>query len=156
MLAGLPAPMRWRSPVLEAPYPVDRDLWLDGRGLMLLPTFFCLRMPVTLVDPALPPVLAYPVEPDLDWLDAEPELAAPTTRTLAALVGPTRAASLWALSDAPMSTGELARRMRVSPSSASEHATVLRNAGLVATHRDGNHVLHSLTRLGAALLERSA
>ena len=55
--------MRWNAGVLEvAHYPVSRELHLDGRGLLLVPSYFCARTPVTLLDPALPPVLVYPVD----------------------------------------------------------------------------------------------
>lgn len=49
-------------------------------------------------------------------------------------------------------TGELARRADISAASASQHATVLRQAGLVSTHRQGNTVRHTLSPLGAELL----
>ncbi|MEU6943303.1 hypothetical protein ABZ943_43075, partial [Streptomyces rubiginosohelvolus] len=61
LLATLPPMIRWRAPVLEADYPVDRDLYLDGRGLLLQPSFFCRGTPVVYRDPSLPPVLVYPV-----------------------------------------------------------------------------------------------
>ena len=48
-------PFRWRYPILEADFPQDFDLHLDGRGLLLIPAFFCVRYPVKLFDPALPP-----------------------------------------------------------------------------------------------------
>ncbi|WP_197352750.1 hypothetical protein [Streptomyces bathyalis] len=51
-----------------------------------------------------------------------------------------------------VSTGEPARRAGVSNASASEHATVLRNVGLVHTERAGRSSRHSLTLLGAELL----
>ncbi|MBR7678841.1 helix-turn-helix transcriptional regulator, partial [Streptomyces daliensis] len=49
-------------------------------------------------------------------------------------------------------TGELARAIGVSASSASQHTTALRNTGLITSHRHGASVLHTLTPLGAALL----
>ncbi|MGW8400756.1 hypothetical protein ACWGLP_29410 [Streptomyces lydicus] len=52
--------MRWRPPVLEVDYPVERELFLQGRGLVLVPSYFCREDPVALVDDALPPVLVYP------------------------------------------------------------------------------------------------
>jgi len=36
---------------------------------------------------------------------------------------------------------------------ASQHASVLRGAGLIASHRQGSAVLHVLTPLGAELLQ---
>lgn len=50
-------------------------------------------------------------------------------------------------------TGQLAQRLDVSLVSASEHATVLRRAGLIVTARQGRAVLHTLTPPGADLLD---
>ncbi|MEV2254409.1 winged helix-turn-helix domain-containing protein [Streptomyces sp. NPDC050147] len=136
--------MRWRSPVLEVAYPVERDLHLDGRGLLLVPSCFA-RSPVALADAALPPTLVYPTRA------RSADDAACTYKGLAPLLGPTRAAVLQALSGAPTTT-ELARRAGVSLSSASEHAAVLRGAGLVSSVRQSNAVRHALTPLGSALL----
>ena len=36
---------------------------------------------------------------------------------------------------------------------ASEHATVLREAGLIISHRDGNRVRHHPTAIASALLD---
>ncbi|WP_308406171.1 helix-turn-helix domain-containing protein [Streptomyces panaciradicis] len=51
------------------------------------------------------------------------------------------------------------RRRQVSvrgrlPATASHHAAVLRNARLITTRREGRAVLHTITSLGLALLER--
>ncbi|MGW0561714.1 hypothetical protein ACWDZ4_14150 [Streptomyces sp. NPDC003016] len=40
----------WRPPVLEVDHPVGRDLQLEGRGLLLIPSYFCWRRPITLID----------------------------------------------------------------------------------------------------------
>ncbi|MEV8388737.1 MULTISPECIES: winged helix-turn-helix domain-containing protein [unclassified Streptomyces] len=146
LLSTLPPMLRWRSPVLEADYPFDRELRLDGRGLLLQPSFFCRSTPVVHRDPALPPVLVYPV--------THSDAPAVTERggpTLGRLVGHTRSAVLRAIEHGS-TTSELARRTGVSLASASQHACVLREAGLVVTLRHGNAVLHTLTPLGAALL----
>ncbi|MEU4478629.1 helix-turn-helix domain-containing protein [Micromonospora sp. NPDC023966] len=50
----------------------------------------------------------------------------------------------------------LARGVAISLSSASEHATALRAAGLVTTERDGGAVRHRLNPLGAHLVGRPA
>ncbi|WP_246278608.1 winged helix-turn-helix domain-containing protein [Phytohabitans rumicis] len=140
--------MRWNAGVLEVhDYPTERDLHLDGRGLLLVPSFFCARTPVALVDPALPPVLVYPI----DRLDGLARRGGGGQQALEALLGRTRAAVLEVVGDG-CSTGEVARRLRISPAAASQHATVLRNAGLLATHRDRNTALHTLTPLGRAML----
>ncbi|MFI6177899.1 ArsR/SmtB family transcription factor [Nonomuraea sp. NPDC051191] len=49
-------------------------------------------------------------------------------------------------------TSELARRTGTSLSSASAHAQVLHRAGLIASTRHANMVIHQLTHLGAGLL----
>ncbi|MCS7479486.1 winged helix-turn-helix domain-containing protein [Umezawaea endophytica] len=70
---------------------------------------------------------------------------------LVALLGRTRAGVMQALTT-PRSTSEIGRVLNLSTSSASEHATTLRNAGLISTTRRGNSVLHVLTSRGHALL----
>ncbi|MFI6090624.1 helix-turn-helix domain-containing protein [Streptomyces sp. NPDC051218] len=137
--------LSWQSSVLSAEYPVDRDVHLGGRGLLLVPSYFCRRTPVALLDEKLLPVLVYPACPPV------PEEASTPHFRLAPLLGHTRAAVLQTL-QGPRTTSELARDAGVSLSSASEHAAVLRNAGLVASVRERQHVRHTLTQLGADLL----
>ncbi|MEC4014755.1 ArsR/SmtB family transcription factor [Streptomyces sp. H27-D2] len=157
LLASLPPMMRWRPPVLEADYPVDRDLHLDGRGLLLLPSFFCRRTPVALHDAQLTPLLVYPVEhsPAAAPTALARPFGATAPRSLGKLVGNTRSAVLQAVGGG-CTTSELSRRVGVSLASASQHASVLRDAGLVVTLRNGTAVLHTLTPLGAALLRGGA
>jgi DNA-binding transcriptional ArsR family regulator len=151
LLSNLPPPIVWRSPVLHADYPLDRDIHLGGRGLTLIPSYFCWGRPVTLIDPDLPPVLVYPATGGA----GRPDSGAGDPRRygldLARLLGPARARVLHALRT-PSSTSELARRSSISVTSASKHATVLRHTGLVSSVRRGNTVIHSLTRLGHELL----
>ncbi|MEV5601990.1 helix-turn-helix domain-containing protein [Streptomyces sp. NPDC052299] len=149
LLASLPPVIRWRAPVLEADYPVDRDLHLDGRGLLLQPSYFCRGTPVVLRDPLLPPVLVYPVAHR-----AAPAFADPGP-SLGRLLGQTRSTVLRAIGDG-CTTSELARRAGVSLASASQHACVLREAGLVHTLRHGSSVQHTLTPLGGSLLRGGA
>ncbi|MFH8480870.1 ArsR/SmtB family transcription factor [Streptomyces sp. NPDC018055] len=149
LLATLPPMIRWRAPVLEVDYPVDRDLYLDGRGLLLQPSFFCRSTPVVYRDPSLPPVLVYPVTHT-----GAPEFAEPGP-WLGRLVGHTRSAVLQSIGNG-CTTSELARRAGVSLASASQHASVLREAGLVLTLRHGSSVLHTLTPLGGSLLRGGA
>ncbi|MFE9203775.1 ArsR/SmtB family transcription factor [Micromonospora sp. NPDC007230] len=158
LLASLRPSMRWADGVLEVlDYPDTRELHLDGRGLLLVPSFFCARTPVALVDPALPPVLVYPVD-RLGGLTPAPGLGArrnadgASREALAALLGRTRAAVLEA-ADEGCTTGEMARRLSISAAAASQHTSVLRNAGLLVSHRDRNTVLHTLTPLGRAVLD---
>ncbi|MGK5632404.1 ArsR/SmtB family transcription factor [Streptomyces sp. URMC 123] len=155
LLSGLGPSLRWRPPVLEADYPVDRELRLEGRGLVLQPSLFCWRTPVTLADPALPgtPVLVYPIQHTPAWsLVAPTELArGEHPEALGALVGQTRAALL-VESTTGRSTGDLARRLGVSGPAVSQHVAVLREAGLLITVRHGGGALHIATPEGRALL----
>ncbi|MFC4609827.1 ArsR/SmtB family transcription factor [Streptomyces maoxianensis] len=150
LLDSLPPVLRWRAPVLEADYPVERELHLDGRGLLLQPSFFCRGNPVVYRDTTLPPVLVYPAVHS-----CAPAFGETGGPSLGRLVGHTRSAILQAIRFG-CTTSELARRAGVSLASASQHAAVLREAGLVVTLRHGNAVLHTLTPLGAALLRGGA
>ncbi|MCK2141945.1 winged helix-turn-helix domain-containing protein [Streptomyces sp. WAC00276] len=153
-LSGISPTMAWRRPVLHVHYPAeDRDLHLDGRGLLLIPSYFTWRSPISLADPALPPVLVYPLVRDQP-VTAEAKDRPPHERgsPLSALLGQTRTVILRA-SATGSTTGELARAAEVSLSAVSRHTAALRNAGLVTTVRQGKAVLHTLTPLGAALLQ---
>jgi DNA-binding MarR family transcriptional regulator len=76
---------------------------------------------------------------------------------LASLIGRTRARVLAVIGGGGgLTTTEIARRLRISPASASEHAYALRAAGLIRSERDGPCVEHRVTRLGRALLGGSA
>lgn len=150
VLRGMWPLMNWRPPVLEVQYACDRDLHLNGRGLRLVPSYFCRRTPVALADPGLPPTVVYPVHHDWTW---QRQLASGRRQdgALAALLGTTRSAVLAAIG-AGATTTDLADRLGASPSSISRHTTVLREAGLLTTERQGVSVLHRRTLLGSALL----
>ncbi|WP_336207665.1 ArsR family transcriptional regulator [Nonomuraea sp. LPB2021202275-12-8] len=151
LLASLRPTMIWSDGGLSVPGHRHQELHLHGRGLLLIPSYFCVSGPLTLFDPELPPVLVYPVERGPDTL---PTRASTALTALTALIGHTRATVLNALGtrDGTTTTG-LARQLGVSVASASEHTTVLRQAGLVSSRRDRNRMLHQLTDLGLALLE---
>ncbi|MFF7755271.1 winged helix-turn-helix domain-containing protein [Streptomyces sp. NPDC007971] len=103
------------------------------------------------------PTVAYPLGHDqpLDQLTCLPPKS-PISRldpAVSALLGHTRAAVLDAIAEHPgCNTKELAAFTGIAPASASEHATTLREAGLIATVRYRNAALHSATALGIALL----
>lgn len=164
-----------RGRTLETAYPTRRDLRLKGRQLTLVPSFFCVSAPVALVDEDLPPVLVHPLSPAPGWFlepwpppgsraaeeagrggpgpcGAYGEGGDYAEEPLARLVGASRAQLLRAL-DRPATTSGLAATLRLALSTASRHTTVLREAGLVASRRQGNSVLHSRTPLGDSLLE---
>ncbi|MGY1440010.1 ArsR/SmtB family transcription factor [Streptomyces reniochalinae] len=155
LLAGLGPRFRWRPPVLEADYPVEHDLWLNGRGLLLQPSFFCWPTPVTLTDGALPPVLVYPIDHERDWSRPQPSARPDTDAALGQLIGHTRAAVLSAARTGA-STVELARLLGVTHPAVSQHVKVLRAAGLVTTARRAGRSLHVATAEGRALLRSGA
>jgi DNA-binding transcriptional ArsR family regulator len=153
LLAGFQPMMRWREPVLElVNHPSDRDLHLHGRGLLLVPSYFCWCHPVTLNDASLPQVVVYPVEHDADWLPSAPNH--PNDAAVARLLGPTRAAVLFA-THGGNTTGDLAVLLRLSAATISHHTGVLRDAGLVYSRRHANTVLHTITPLGVRLLSHA-
>ncbi|WP_328462273.1 transcriptional regulator [Streptomyces sp. NBC_00448] len=150
LLRALKPVGRWEPPVLHLTYPEDRDLHLHGRGLYLIPSWFCWRTPVAMADADLPPVLVHPIE---HTLCAGPGVGrAHHADALARLLGATRARALGALL-APATNGELACRLETSAASASKHAKALREAGLVVSRREGGNVIHAVTPLGAAILD---
>ncbi|WP_344592248.1 winged helix-turn-helix domain-containing protein [Actinomadura vinacea] len=151
LLSTLAVDIGWNSGTLKLHYHGHRELRLDGRGMILAPSVFCGRESVVKESADEPPVLFFP---------ASTEFAGPLTvpdgpcdghpDALAALLGPTRAAALQGVIGGTTTT-ELARRLGVTLSTASEHAKILREAGLIITGRMGRQVMHSITPLGAAL-----
>ncbi|MFC5169167.1 ArsR/SmtB family transcription factor [Streptomyces mutomycini] len=152
LLAGLGPQIRWRPPVLEVTYPVDQQLHLRGRGLVLQPSFFCWPTPTTLADGALPPVLVYPIDHAVDWAGPLPD-ARPGQGSgpLGPLLGHTRAGILRAALTG-CSTVEAARLLRVTHPAVSQHVNVLRAAGLITTVRTAGRSFHLATEEGRALL----
>ena len=146
--------VRWRPPVLEVLVPADYDIPLNGRGIVLVPSVFTGQIAglhTNPADPASVPWLVLPpngdrMTPRHLWNNARPRGAA-----LAALVGRNRAAALRTIANG-CTTTELADRVGISLAAASQHASVLRDAGLITTHRQGSAVLHVITPLGVELL----
>ncbi len=142
--------IRWSAPVLEVGMKSESTIRLGGRGIVLVPSLFIGERFVLLTDIAneeTPPKLVFPAPM------ADPLGSATGKRhgALANLLGHNRATVLSRIADG-CTTSELARRAGVSLAAASQHATVLREAGLITTRRDGGAVFHSLTALGAELL----
>jgi DNA-binding transcriptional ArsR family regulator len=147
VLTGIGPVTHWRDLVLEVEHAVDQDLYLRGRGLRLVPSFFCGATACTLADPELPPVLIYPIDAGCRWAHA-----VASRHALRTLIGATRATVLAAIGPGATTT-ELARRAGTSPASASKHTAVLRDCGLLTTRREGMAVVHNVTPLGEALLD---
>ncbi|WP_420309446.1 ArsR/SmtB family transcription factor [Streptomyces sp. YS-B37] len=149
LLDALRPHARWNAPVLEVNYPVDRELYLEGRGLLLVPSYFCWRRPTALADPTLGPVLVYPVA-------KQPlEVARASKDGLERLLGRTRTVVLAHLANhGARTTSEVASAANIALPSASYQLGVLRDGGLIASHREGQFVRHSATPLGLRLLDR--
>jgi DNA-binding transcriptional ArsR family regulator len=148
LLATLHPDLTWTagSLVYCRSQPHEYTMTLDGRGLLLVPSYFA-HEPMALDAPGRPVVLLYPTH-----REAPPARAG---RSLAALLGRTRARVLASLTTG-CTTTQLAQRVGISLASASQHAAVLRDAGLVASRRTGSAVLHTLTPLGSRLLRDSS
>ncbi|MGW5195493.1 ArsR/SmtB family transcription factor [Kribbella sp. NPDC004138] len=147
LLRSVPGVIGWDGQVLEIGYGLrHHTVHLRGRGLTILPSYFCTERPITLIDPELPPVLVYPAAAGTN---SGPRTA---SAQLVALLGRTRAECLAALATTRTTSG-LAAEVGTSIGSASKHATVLRDAGLITTVRHGGAVRHHVTELGAALLD---
>lgn len=145
LLNTLSPHLLWRSSKLsyECPGGADVDLAPGGRGVILVPSYL---QPVPSFQNLAgePVVISYPIQ--------RPQRELTTGKPLADLLGRTRAAVLSAI-DGGRSTTQVAHNVGISAGSASQHASVLRSAGLITTHRAGQAVLHSLTPLGETLLE---
>jgi hypothetical protein len=149
--------LRWRENGLDR-MGFDGEWDLHGLGMVLMPSAFWTGDPLFSIGDGLRPhVLVYAARPRglhgrasaRDGLRADPG----DGDSLAALLGPTRAAVLRALA-APSGTAELAAVVGISPASASEHAKVLRQVNLIETSREGRAARHSLTALGRTMLGR--
>jgi DNA-binding transcriptional ArsR family regulator len=116
-----------------------------GTGLVLVPSVFV--WPSVLSVAGDTPQLAYPARGIATlW---EPHHG--SHGALGAVLGKGRAQLLVEM-HAPTSTTDLARRTGMTPGGVSQHLTVLRAAGLVATQRRGKSVLNVRTTLADALL----
>jgi DNA-binding transcriptional ArsR family regulator len=132
---------------IERPFCCDGEP-MAGQGVLLVPCVFA--WPVALGVTAAPyvPTITYPPRGlGRLWEDRQDTTDSP----LADLVGRTRAAIVSHL-DLPMSTTHLAHQLGVSAPTLSVHLSILRNAGVVDSRRDGRAVLYYRTALGSQLL----
>ncbi|WP_242888168.1 ArsR/SmtB family transcription factor [Actinomadura litoris] len=146
MLTHLSPTTTWdaRDRILRAPYPVALTLHLQGRGLTLVPSYFCNGPPVALADPALPPVLVYSVA------HTPADHPEPAPDALAKLIGHTRAAILQTITTGTP-TDVILRRTAISASQLSRHAAVLKNSNLITEARHAGRTFYTRTPLGNAL-----
>lgn len=161
LLAGTHPGLSWHDAVVEipsaAPWTAEAlDADLGGRGLVVVPSVFHRGGPTPYFPVDGGPVLL--LVPALSDPDAARKLWRGRTLDRAALgrlIGGTRARVLRVVADGGLvgaTTGEVARRLDVAVSSASEHLAALRGAGLLASRRDRNSVVHTVTPLGVRLL----
>lgn len=125
----------------------DATVELGGRGVLLMPSAFRWAAPMVIDLPPWQPTLIYPARGIATLWDEGTR--APDA--LERLLGATRATVLASV-DAPASTTDLARRLEISPATASHHLTALRDAGLVAARRDGRAMLYARTPTGDVLV----
>ncbi|WP_350347603.1 DUF5937 family protein [Agromyces sp. G08B096] len=130
--------MRWHSEVLDC----------RGSGLVLVPSVLGSAGCSVLTEPPAQPTLFYPAQGVTETWARDP---AEAERALGALLGPARAGILLA-AHAPRTTSQVAADAGLALSTASHHLTVLREAGLVASRRDGSRVLHLRTPVGEAVV----
>jgi DNA-binding transcriptional ArsR family regulator len=115
-------------------------------GLILVPSLFITdRMQCTTSD-HWSPAICYPATARYLWA---PPVTPPS---LDRLLGATRSKILAALVT-PLQTSVVADLVSVTKPTASEHLTVLRDAGLIDSNRAGRTVTHELTAAGRALLD---
>ncbi|MFR9775366.1 DUF5937 family protein [Micromonospora sp. MS34] len=120
---------------------------LGGRGLLLVPCAFAWPDVVVLTAHPHVPTVSYSPR-GLGRLWEHPALPRPA---LADVLGRTRAALLAQL-DLPMSTTQIAALLGLSAPTLNVHLHALRAAGILASRREGRHVLFSRTALGDQLL----
>lgn len=124
----------------------NRQISLDGRGLLLIPSVFAWPEPTVQLDPPWQPTLIYPTR-GIGHLWQRP-----TTQpgALTQLLGRRRSAILTELAE-PATTSALARRLGISASTASGHLKTLQRGGLLTAHRTGHQVHYQRTELGHTL-----
>jgi DNA-binding transcriptional ArsR family regulator len=66
-----------------------------------------------------------------------------------------RRAEILQLLQAPHGTGQLARQLRITDAAASQHLSILRQAGLITTTELGRNRLHATSELGRQLIAQN-
>jgi DNA-binding transcriptional ArsR family regulator len=155
VLSDLHPHLTWRNPILTLGLlarrqPVETDL--GGRGLIFAPSLTWSAIICSTVNSQDPLIIVYPISPRRTA--QEQRAVASTTVPLARLLGGTRARVLAAIARSPaMTTTQLARDCHISLASASEHASVLRDAGMTTRTHQGSRVQHHVTKLGTRVIE---
>ncbi|MFD8985476.1 ArsR family transcriptional regulator [Streptomyces sp. NPDC059564] len=150
VLARLHPALRWTGDRLVSPDLAPAVLELDGTGFTLAPSAFAVRCRLLTGPGPTPPAAVYPSRAvGTLW-----ERRGAPGEGLARLLGRSRA-RLLAFTSSPATTTQLAARTGLSLGAVSQHLAVLREAGLVTSHRYRREVHYATSELGDALLERA-
>jgi DNA-binding transcriptional ArsR family regulator len=142
-LGELDPKVSWAEGAVRFAIRGTRELDVSGTELVLIPSVFSWPNAAVSFDP---PAVIYPARGVAGiW-----QPGARPAGDLGRLIGKSRATVLAALAE-PASTTGLAARTGIPVSSVSEHVSVLRATGLVATTRTGRFLVHQRTALGVAL-----
>jgi DNA-binding transcriptional ArsR family regulator len=145
--AGLHERIRWREGAIELLGQPEREVSMDGNGLLLVPSAHVWPGTMTYVEPPWPLALVYPARGVAALWSGQPR---PPAAALARLLGESRAAVLDGL-DEPASTTHLVHHLRLPLGTVGDHLRVLLDAGLVTRERAGRSVLYRRTAVGDAL-----
>jgi DNA-binding transcriptional ArsR family regulator len=119
-----------------------------GSGLVLVPSVMASWGCMVLTELPAQPTLFYPARGvTAGWAKDATEIS----QALGALLGPARAGILLR-GGVARTTSQVAGDAGIAASTASHHLTVLRDAGLIASERDGTRMLHLRTPLGEAMV----
>ncbi|WP_030245574.1 ArsR/SmtB family transcription factor [Streptomyces sp. NRRL S-350] len=149
LFADLDHRLHWENGVLSINHrwtDGDVETPVDGRGLVLCPTFF-VRGAITMISKDRAPQISYPARGQAGMAGR----GAPVPpQAVEALVGAPKARLLAMLAE-PASTTDLAYRLGVTPGAVSQHLAVLAATGLVDRARHGRSVLYRRSPLGDEL-----
>lgn len=149
MLRHLHPSICWQRGQLTVDTRWEARFRLGGQGLLLVPSAFWQGAGPILLGP-WQPTLLYPASGvELIWETKRVEPSA-----LAGVLGATRARLLTELEE-PITTSELARRLRLTAPGVSQHLQRLRSAGLVTADRDGREVRYRRTHLATEIVRAS-
>jgi DNA-binding transcriptional ArsR family regulator len=131
--------------LVESVAPHRQRVALDERGLLLLPCVLAWPNVGVMNVAPWPPAIVYPARGAGDRPAPRPSTA------LGDVLGRTKARLLLTL-DEPMSTGALAARLDLAPSTVSEHLGALHAVGLLRRWRVGGSARYARTSLGDGLV----
>jgi DNA-binding transcriptional ArsR family regulator len=152
MLADLAPQVSLRGEVLRIDKRRDEEEDLSGVGLLLVPSVFIWPNVVFAVGRTGRPTLTYPARGVGNLWRERGAAAAAGENALGALLGRSRAEIVIRLA-LPQSTTELSLALGQSPSSVSQHLSVLRRSGLVTSWRSGRSVLYRRTDLATSIID---